>query len=202
LGSDTVPYHADELGEYYRCDVCDLIIVSRPPLAAAAERERYALHRNDPDDAGYVAHLRRLADPVIAATRPGARGLDFGCGPTLVLADLLTRSGRPTAGYDVHFFPDSLPLQQTYDFVVASEVVEHLSDPRGGFDLIAQLVRPGGVVGIMTQLHTPAIAFDEWWYRRDPTHVTFYSERTMHWIARDRGWSLSLPSPGVAVFRV
>ena len=186
---------------YSRCTVCRLIHLHaeyRPrPLA---EVRRYLEHRNDGADPGYVAFLRRLADPVCAVVPVGARGLDCGCGPAPVLSDLLTASGRPTAAYDPLFFPDDTLFDTQYDFVTCSEVVEHAHDPAALFQRLADVVRPGGTIGVMTRLYGVEAPFKRWWYRRDPTHVCFYDADTMRWIAGHRGWTLSLPAPHVALF--
>ena len=49
--------------EFHGCAVCDLVFV--PPgchLSPEEERAHYLKHRNDPDDPGYRAFLRRLWD--------------------------------------------------------------------------------------------------------------------------------------------
>jgi hypothetical protein len=40
----------------------------------------------------------------------------------------------------------------------------------------------------MTLLHPGIERFDTWWYARDPTHLAFYSARTMDWIAQRWGF--------------
>jgi hypothetical protein len=32
-------------------------------------------------------------------------------------------------------------------------------------------------------------SFADWWYLRDPTHVSFYRPETFEWLARHHGWS-------------
>lgn len=193
---------ADARGRYLQCSTCELIFLhpaSRPtPLA---EVLRYQEHQNDPDDERYMTFLRRLADPLTRSLRPGAHGLDFGCGPVPALAQILSSAGFPTVSYDPLFHPDATLLEATYDFVACSEVIEHVHEPSGLLARFSALLRRGGVLGLMTRFPGEA-PFDRWWYRRDPTHVCFYSERTMRWIARTRGWSVRFPVPHVAIFDV
>ena len=132
----------------------------------------------------------------------GARGLDFGCGPAPVLASLLTNAGYPCAAYDPLFAPDAALLDERYDFVACSEVVEHVHDPAGVFARFGRLLGRGGLLGVMTRFHDIDTPFATWWYRRDPTHVCFYAEATMRWIAAGRGWEVSFPRPDVALFSV
>ncbi len=158
------------------------------------------LHENDPGDPGYVGFLRRLADPLIARLRPGARGLDFGCGPAPVLSDRLTSAGFPCAAYDPFFAPDNALLENRYDFITCSEVVEHARDPAEMFAILHRLLAPGGVLGVMTMLYESEDAFDGWWYTRDPTHVCFYDETTMRWIGERHGSSCEFAAPNVTLF--
>ena len=186
---------------YYRCPHCDLISVhpnDRP--SRAEESQRYGSHENDAADQGYVGFLRRLADPLCDVVPRGARGIDVGCGPAPVLADLLTESGRPTVAYDPLFYPRVELLDDQYDFVTCSEVVEHAHDPASLFRQLLGLLLPGGTLGVMTALHEDASNFDTWWYRRDVTHVCFYSAHTMRWVAETFELGLSLPATNVALF--
>lgn len=161
---------------------------------------RYLEHDNRRDDPEYLRFLRRLGDPLCAAVRPGARGLDFGCGPVPVLGEWLTAQGRPTASYDPLFHPGDHLLRERYDFVACSEVVEHAHDPAAMFRQLDALLAPGGTLGVMTRFHSVDVPFATWWYRRDPTHVCFYSPSTMQWIAQRFAWALELPVPDVALF--
>ena len=186
---------------YARCERCDLIFLhpdDRPrPLD---EVMRYLEHRNSWSDAGYRTFLRQLAAPLCATVPEGARGLDVGCGPTPVLAGILTASGRPTAHYDPLFHADHSVFATTYDFVTCTEVAEHAHDPRALFSRLFSAVRAGGILALMTQLHSDETDFEEWWYRRDLTHVCFYSARTLSWLAEHFDCELRDPAPNVAFF--
>jgi SAM-dependent methyltransferase len=188
---------------YARCATCTLLFLDpaqRP--SPADEARRYARHENAPDDAGYRAFLDRLCAPLAARLRPGAAGLDFGCGPSPVLGAMLTAAGFPTESYDPLFHPDASLLERRYDFVACCEVLEHVHQPAATLDRFARLLGGGGVLGVMTRFYGVEQPFEQWWYRRDPTHVCFYAESTMRWMAARRGWSLSVPAPHVALFDV
>ena len=53
----------------------------------------------------------------------------------------------------------------------------------------------------MTDFITTEDAFDRWYYRRDPTHVVFYSEKTFEVIADQRGWNCEIPSKNIVLFK-
>jgi hypothetical protein len=199
--SDVSVFHEDAQATYLRCDECALVYL-HPDLRPTPLREvlRYQEHRNNFGDEQYARFLRRLADPLRERLTPGARGLDFGCGPQPVLGGLLSDAGYPTASYDPLFYPDSAILAHTYDFVTCSEVLEHVHDPRAVLEQFAHMLRNGGLLGVMTRFHGIEAPFATWWYRRDPTHVCFYSEATMRWIAGSHAWTVDFPAPHVSLF--
>ena len=186
--------------QYFQCANCALVFLHPAQrLSAVDEKARYELHQNDAGDPDYVAFLRRLADPIAARLQPGARGLDFGCGPAPVLSQLLTGAGFACEAYDPFFAPNEALLEPRYDYVTCSEVVEHAYDPARMFSTLHGLLRPGGVLGIMTRFYPGDSAFHEWWYRRDPTHVCFYNEATLRWVAERHGSIVEFPRADVAL---
>lgn len=194
-------YISEEPRHYFLCSTCALIYLHPSEyLSPPAERARYELHENDPADEDYVRFLRRLVDPVMECLRPGAQGLDFGCGPVPVLSGLLTSAGFPCAAYDPFFAPDETLLAKRYDYVTSCEVVEHAHDPAHTFATLRRLLAPGGLLGVMTRFYGNEGAFADWWYRRDPTHVCFYTGATMRWIAKRHGLQVGFPRPDVALF--
>ncbi len=187
---------------FYHCDSCDLAFADPDTLPSPEEElARYQGHQNDGSDARYVAFLDRLARPLSDKLDPSSRGLDFGCGPSPVLADLLTRQGHRMAVYDPYFYPSEGVLWEPYDFIACTEVAEHFFDPRKEFERLATLVRPGGWLGLMTGFRKEWNEFPAWHYHRDPTHVAFYTERTLAWIAQEWGWDLLIPESGVALLQ-
>ncbi|HJN18942.1 MAG TPA: class I SAM-dependent methyltransferase [Armatimonadota bacterium] len=188
--------------DFYRCRMCGLVFVPDEfLLAPGEERARYELHENSADDAGYVQFLSNLSDELIPLLDPGAEGLDFGSGPTPVLCGLLDDAGFTMRGYDLYFQPDESALQRSYDFISCTETVEHFRDPAKEFDRLDGLLRPGGVLGVMTAMLDDWSGFADWHYPRDDTHICFYSPDVMRWIAARFGWSAQCPRPNVVLFR-
>ncbi|MDY6815601.1 MAG: class I SAM-dependent methyltransferase [Pseudomonadota bacterium] len=187
---------------YLRCSTCQATIMTpQSRLSAGEERHIYELHENDPEDAGYRRFLSKLANPLTERLPPGAEGLDFGCGPGPALAGMLEEAGFAMALYDPFFHPDKASLARSYDFITCTEVVEHLHEPAEAFSLLDRLLRPGGWLGIMTCFQTDDERFDNWHYRRDPTHVVFYRQATFEWLARKYGWTLEVPVKDVVLLR-
>ena len=44
-------------------------------------------------------------------------------------------------------------------------------------------MKSGAFLSIMTDFHHGLKNMQKWYYSVDPTHVTFYSIKTIHWIA-------------------
>lgn len=170
-------------------------------FSAADEKAVYTLHDNNPDDPGYRRFLSRLGNPLLERLLPGSSGLDFGCGPGPALARMLEESGMKMSLYDPYFYPDTSILDQRYDFITCTEVIEHLYNPAQVFRQLDSLLLPGGLLGVMTCFQTDDDRFANWHYRRDPTHVVFYRQATLEWLADHHGWQLDVPAKDVAIFR-
>lgn len=186
--------------DYWKCANCWSIFVQpdqRP--SAQAEAAHYALHDNRIDDPHYRRFLSRLSEPLLARLAPDSHGMDFGCGPGPALAHMLREAGQRVSVYDPLFFPDEVALRGPYDFVVMSEVAEHLHDPAGVFEQLFGLLRPKGLLAVMTGFPPPISAFANWHYRRDPTHVVFYQPSTLRWLARRFDADCEFPRANVAL---
>jgi hypothetical protein len=176
---------------YHHCEVCDLVFQTTAQLPdKKTELAHYQNHNNRIDDPKYHRFLLQLAGPLLAELSAGASGLDFGAGPAPALATILGEAGFPTAVYDPFFAPNKQALTKTYDFITCTETAEHFHRPRQEFELIDHLLNPGGWLGLMTELRPDIDHFPAWWYHRDPTHVSFYSTHTLHWLCRQFGWQI------------
>jgi len=167
-------------------------------LNRTEEKARYDLHRNDPCDPRYRGFLSRLAGPLLKRVAFGSEGLDFGCGPGQALAMMLHEKGRSMTVYDPFYAPDDAVWLRTYDFITATEVVEHLYRPGEELDRLFRVLRPGGWLGIMTKQLPDHVELRDWDYMSDPTHVCFFSLETFKYIAAH--WNASLELPGSNVF--
>ena len=201
-GPDAADFWLDSMRVYLRCRCCALVFV--PPayfLSAEREKAEYDLHQNEPGDPGYRRFLGRLAEPLLARLPAGASGLDFGCGPGPALAAMLREAGCRVALYDVFYQAERAALGREYDFICATEVVEHLHAPGEVLTGLWKQLLPGGYLGIMTKLVRDQEAFASWHYKNDPTHVCFFSESTWRWWAGVTGAELELLGADVILLR-
>ena len=200
--SGSLFFHSDTARDYYRCKHCSLIFV--PPeyfLSSEEEKAEYDHHQNSPDDAGYRAFLSKLFMPMLERIPPNSRGLDFGSGPGPTLSVMFEEQGHNVTLYDPFYAPNRNVLRVEYDFVSASEVVEHLQNPDVDLDLIWSLIKPRGRLGIMTGMAQDREAFAGWRYKDDHSHIVFFSMETMEWLARKWQAGLSFVGENVSLFR-
>ena len=186
---------------YLRCPVCALVFV--PPehfLSAAAEKAEYDKHENSPEDPRYRTFLSRLQKPLLERLSPHSRGLDFGSGPEPTLSLMFEEADHAMRIYDPFYAADDSAWQHRYDFITASEVVEHLHDPRSELDRLWSCLEPNGLLGIMTKRVIDRAAFSRWHYKDDPTHVCFFSVETFRWQATHWQATLDVCGNDVVVF--
>lgn len=188
---------------YFRCPDCACAFMDPSHrLPRSREHAYYRLHRNDPADERYRSFVAPLAEALTARLVPGDSGLDFGSGDGSALAAMLRERGCLVREYDPLFRPDPAALRGPYRFIACCEVAEHLHQPMSVFRELAGRLAPGGWLGVMTALLDGRVDFRRWHYRRDPTHVVFYSLDSFRWLATELGgWQLEHPAPNVVMLR-
>ena len=190
-----------EYREFFHCGICDLVFVpSRFLISYTAEKKRYTEHNNDLYDEKYRNFLRKLYTPLRPYLKPGSKGLDYGSGPGPALATMMKEDGFNINLYDPFFHPIEINLQTKYDFITCSETAEHFRAPKVEFDKLQGMLKPNGWLGIMTGMLEEWSQFPAWYYNRDPTHIRFYSRKTMTWISKLYSWDLIFPGPNVTLF--
>ena len=201
-GGEGHPYHRDTRRDYYECETCSLVFVdARQLLSAEDEKAQYDLHRNDVRDPVYRNFLSRLFDPLNQRLDEGSKGLDFGCGSGPALAAMFREAGHRMNVYDVFYAPDKAALVGPYDFIAATEVIEHLHHPRQEIERLWDILKPGGTLGLMTKLVINHRTFTTWHYKNDPTHVIFFSKDTFKALAYHLGAELEFIGQDVILLR-
>jgi 2-polyprenyl-3-methyl-5-hydroxy-6-metoxy-1,4-benzoquinol methylase len=211
-------HHADLLA----CVECGT--VQQPALpAGAALHDLYREMSDDADlteESGRRATGARLLD-LIGAYAPAGRLLDVGCGPGLLLDEARARGyetvglelsrasathARDALGLDVRelaiedFADDGDP--PGFDAVVLADVIEHLDDPVAGIARCAALLRPGGVLCVVTPdpaSPTARIAGRRWW-GYVPAHTCLLPRRTLRELLAAAGLVVSTDIPFVRTF--
>ena len=85
---------------------------------------------------------------------------------------------------DTLYAADESVLESDYDFVTATEVIEHVQRPLHSLTRMWRCVKASGYLGLMTKLVIDQAAFAHWHYKNDETHICFYSQETFKWLAR------------------
>ncbi|MFC1607288.1 class I SAM-dependent methyltransferase [Candidatus Latescibacterota bacterium] len=202
LTADPQPFHEDLNRSYLRCETCQLAFVpSEEHLSHEEEKIRYDMHENSHDNKGYREFLSRLFTPLQERLNPAGSGLDFGSGPGPVLSDMLREAGHSMTIYDPYFAHDPDVLNRQYDFITATEVVEHLCHPGTELERLWTCLKPGGLLGVMTKLVLDKESFSRWHYIRDLTHVSFFSKATFRWLSAHWDAHLTFIGTDVMLFR-
>lgn len=171
---------------YYHCLNCDFIFIDPDCIVSKQEALRiYEQHNNSLENTGYVEMLRAFISKAITPYNQNTRKiLDFGSGPNPVLAQLLKEEGYDVDIYDYYYSPEEIYLDRIYDLITLTEVIEHLQDPVGTLEVLYKRLKPYGIMAITTLYHPKDNElFQKWWYRRDKTHISFFSHDTMKVLA-------------------
>ena len=204
----TLPFCNDQQRDYQRCPECFLIQLKNEQCPTPKqELEEYKLHKNDPFDNGYRQFLSKVTKPMLEwlqiqpLTTPSI--LDFGSGPGPTISVVLAEQGWAVTNYDPFFAPNQDVLQERYDLISCTEVVEHFHSPQTAWKRLLSLLKRQGHLVVMTQpsdrYHCES-EFKRWRYIRERSHVAFYHSQTMVWIANTYGLQLSILSPSVFWF--
>ena len=172
--------------EFYLCSRCSLTFVPDSfQLSLDDEFDRYTKHKNSSDDPNYKKFLMTLVAPLLGKAVDGVswKGLDFGSGASDSLSLMMREEGHEFYSYDPFFKDEKTLLETKYDVITCSETIEHFSNPDLEWEKLWSLLRPNGILAVMTQFRSFEKKFSDWWYIRDLTHVSFFSETTFDWLA-------------------
>ncbi len=195
LNKNTQDYARDPSRDFSLCSICSLIFVPRSQLISSSdEKKRYDFHQNDESDEFYRKYLNLIAESILPTLSEGEVGLDFGCGRTTLMSDLFKKKNFAVDSYDLYYFPDLTIWSKKFNFIILSEVIEHLRYPMEEMKKLRDLLLPEGKIFIKTKLHPGDKSFfDNWFYKRDITHVQFFSEDSLRYLAKE----LSMSGPKI-----
>ena len=169
-------------------------------VSSSYEKKHYLKHNNSVTDTNYKNFLLKLIEPIKNEISTSDIGLDYGCGFAPVLAHILKSYGFKVELYDPFFFPNKEIFSKKFKFITCSEVVEHFFNPYEEFNKINNLLDDNSWVGVMTTFLPEDDMFENWYYRRDPTHVVFYKKETFQHIGFQRNWQVFFPSENIVLF--
>jgi len=175
---------------YHRCETCGFVALDdRFVVDFQTEQKHYEKHNNGFESQGYVAMFEDfIAKAVVPYEDSIKRALDFGCGRGPVLAELLSRRGMEVDKYDLYFYPEKVYKDKQYDLIVSTEVFEHLQDPIKILELFFKHTATNGYIILMTKFPPDEDdVFINWWYRRDITHIAFFTPRSFEIMAEELG---------------
>lgn len=195
-------YCQDKTGKYRLCSNCDLVyVLEEEHLDEKSEKARYDLHTNSSDDEGYRKYLSKISNPVIERIKKDACGLDFGSGPGPTLSLLFEEAGHKMKIYDHFYAKDEEVLKLSYDFITSTEVVEHLYKPSEVLERLWNMLNVNGLLCLLTQPYVVQEDFSKWYYKKDPTHVCFFSLETMNWLSKKWKAELEVVSKDIFIFK-
>lgn len=179
-------------------------------LGAAPANHRDAAYGGDPglDRVRLELTWRALVDA--APLEPKSRVFELGFGAGSLLARF-AESGHTVGGCD----PDQLKVgvdpriyrddlifdsgiedvivpEQGFDLVYGIHVIEHVVDISKTVGSALGLLKPGGRLVLFTPSADSLslrVFSDAWWLLEDPTHIRFFSRRSMQRLLSDHGYS-------------
>ena len=198
---------------YHECVACGFCFTDALESADHSQiyDERYwaEVDKDWYDRVGHTMRLFALAARRASQPVAGQRVLDFGCGQGAFVA-VARELGFDVYGHDLnppalgreHWIPDI--GGQSFDAIIACEVVEHLTSPLNTFSALRSCLPVGGIFCFQTLLYEPGVTTGDWWYVGPANgHISFYSRSCLPILAERTGF-VSLPdwphSPNVQVW--
>jgi hypothetical protein len=193
------------LVSYFRCKECGFIFLDEQYIISSnKEKQHYEKHNNSFECTGYVkmftTFIQKAIDPYLFNIKTS---LDFGCGNGAVLSELLKQKNIKNDKYDLFFYPDESYKLKQYDLITSTEVFEHLSKPFDILDTLIPLLNKNGYLILMTKFPPKSDKeFINWWYRRDITHIVFFTPKSFEIIALKYNLNLlSVIDDNIVVFQ-
>ncbi|MEC9284063.1 MAG: class I SAM-dependent methyltransferase [Bdellovibrionota bacterium] len=178
---------------YYNCHNCGLIFQKREQLPHYfEEKKRYLEHNNDVLRQDYLNYLKESTKRIFELPISKKSLLDYGCGPAKGLEHIWSKDFEYVASFDPIFHKLENFDVKSFDVICCVEVIEHFYSPATSFEKIDSLLSKNGFVLFRTEFLDEMCKLDNWWYRKDPTHVCFYNSQTWKYIEKKFSWKLVL----------
>lgn len=165
------------------------------------------------DELIYRPYFRRKFELLSRFRRPPGTLLEIGAAAGYAL-DEARRSGWDVRGLEVSASAASyartrfgliveeggitdVPIDSTWDVIVAFQTIEHLPDVRGALRALARVLKPGGVLFLTTPDHGSFVrlAMRRFWPSYRPEHLVYFDRRRLRSLLATEGFrSLSIRS--------
>lgn len=207
-GGDLIPPNDDgRIAHFYECERCRFLFSDIKDDEKGFYEEEYLGTSYLPEPGSEIQYMRLLhiASQLVHKPLWDCRILDFGCGLGHFVSTAHTYLGLSIWGYDLAQNSDevaqseghapneriySSPPEARYDIIISREVVEHFVDPRGTFQLMKKLLKPGGVIAFQTNLYLPGEHDRTWGYIGPMNgHISLYSRASLRELQRQLGVS-------------
>ena len=193
--------------EVKHCDACGLYFKTRV-FDDAALGEYYSVLPFESFESNRLFPTDRLMLQAVASAAPGAKVLDFGCGVGRLLQRFVSRhrcfgvevnerACEVARAAGITILPEAdirSGAERDFDFVILSDVFEHLPNPLEFLRPLAAVLKPGGALIISTG-NGDAVRCREYlslfWYFRVPGHLQMLSPKHLNWCAGELGLELA-----------
>ena len=188
LSADNDLFSKDDSREYRKCNVCSLIFVpSNFHLSLSDEKSRYDHHDNSYNNIGYRKYLEGVASEIESVGINFSSGdtLDYGSGKERVLSRILEDRGYSVTSYDP-LYGLNIQDDQTFDNIIVIEAIEHFVNVNEELETMLSHLKDSGKIFVQTKMYNEEECgpFVNWWYKRDITHISFFSPQSVEWIEK------------------
>ena len=180
---------------FYICPVCFFVFTAET-IGEDQQRTHFTSQdMQEPDfwnneAEKYIRFARQFVEPGTI--------LDFGSGRGC-LSEALKAMGFDVSSFEpmIHGRFDRQAYPRQFNLVIANQVIEHMTDIVSEIGNILPVLEPGGLL-FFSSLFTDHFIFDRdspeyfknWWYKDDPTHVSFYCFLTLDHVGKHTGLNI------------
>lgn len=184
----------EDTRKFFKCPQCWLVFtleMAENPVAEKHYKEQWGTA-----DPNYWKEQVDGALEIINQYLTPTKILDFGAGSGEITHEMRIRGLNVTPLEPmINGFLKDQNFSQEFDVILAIEVIEHLPNLWEELKELNKVLVEGGIILISTALtnkfiDTPQAAesFRQWWYKDDPTHVSFFCNKTIATLGQLGGW--------------
>ncbi len=200
LCNTPLKHQADEY--YFICATCGAYVKNEKYyISGQQEKAFYDTHNNDVHDVRYQHFTSPITNEILKHFDTVHLGLDYGCGTGPVISKQLLDKGFKVKLYDPFFYPDDDYLKFKYDYIFSCEVFEHFYQAKQEIEKLLSLIKHNGKLLIMTHLYDNRSSFNDWYYRKDPTHVFIYTQATIQYLSQQYNLKIEKQHERLTVFK-